>query len=178
MAGISGLERRLAHLEAGASIQGLKALETQMRKNFASLDSEISKHRVELMLELSAFKSEAGREEQRRAQINRHANIFKSTSDTASKYPKEVQDVRKRCHVLESLSFSSIKARRDNIDVAHNQTLRWVLDQRRTNFITWLQSGSGIYWINGLVRYLPRHLAGPIPWIVLTHSRQAVASRP
>lgn len=57
----------------------------------------------------------------------------------------------KQLEVLRSLRFREIKRREDAIDKAHFKTLKWVHSKTRTTFMTWLASGTGIYWINGEV---------------------------
>ena len=51
--------------------------------------------------------------------------------------------------------FSEIKARQEEIAEAHKSTFQWIFDDagqrghRWSNFVQWLESGHGIYWISG-----------------------------
>ncbi|KAK8139442.1 hypothetical protein PG984_002822 [Apiospora sp. TS-2023a] len=73
--------------------------------------------------------------------------------------------------ILGSLSFTSINTRSDTIDAAHAKTFRWVHEEPGSterpwhNFVAWLRSGHGIYWLNGklgsgkstLMKYIYEH---------------------
>jgi len=51
--------------------------------------------------------------------------------------------------LLGSLLFPEIRQRCSDIDPAHEKTLKWLFDPSRTSFPGWLESSSGIYWVNG-----------------------------
>jgi len=76
--------------------------------------------------------------------------------------------------LLEWLRFPSIDDRRDAITEAHQDTFQWVLSPASStrysrfpgsDFVEWLQKGSGVYWIQGkmgcgkstLMRYVTDH---------------------
>ena len=56
---------------------------------------------------------------------------------------------------LEALYFPEIHVRQESIAEAHGQTFQWIFDPSGeevrpwSNFVEWLESGHGIYWING-----------------------------
>jgi hypothetical protein len=60
-----------------------------------------------------------------------------------------------KTHLLQSLGFLSMTERRDEICGAHHKTFEWIFRDPEanskpwSNFVDWLQRGSGIYWING-----------------------------
>lgn len=62
----------------------------------------------------------------------------------------EVED-----YVLQSLLFPSFTARYLQLTQAHQSTFKWIFEEPDSinlpwsSFTDWLQSGSGIYWING-----------------------------
>ena len=57
--------------------------------------------------------------------------------------------------VLDLLHFRQISDRKESIKSAHENTFRWVLDETidpsesRTSLSQWIETGNGIYWING-----------------------------
>ncbi|KAK0106605.1 hypothetical protein ONS96_004226 [Cadophora gregata f. sp. sojae] len=62
------------------------------------------------------------------------------------------------CHsIIESVHFPTRTVRHDNIPEAHKQTFEWIfrdpIDDGKpwSNFAQWLETGDGIYWINGKV---------------------------
>jgi hypothetical protein len=73
--------------------------------------------------------------------------------------------------VIRSLKYDQMTARQRSIDDAHKRTFDWLLnstsDNQNTNhdFVNWLTSGSGIYWVAGkagsgkstLMKYLFEH---------------------
>ena len=56
---------------------------------------------------------------------------------------------------LETVYFREIHARQESIKEAHSETYQWIFDASGervrpwSNFVEWLESGHGIYWING-----------------------------
>lgn len=72
------------------------------------------------------------------------------------------REIRKavQAKILESLSFSSITERFEAVDEAHKKTFQWIFQRpedtaqfaegrRWDDFSGWLESGKGLYWING-----------------------------
>lgn len=57
--------------------------------------------------------------------------------------------------ILQSLRFPAIDHRHIEIPEAHCKTFRWILDEsfdqpyEWSNFVQWLKSGKGLYWISG-----------------------------
>ena len=93
-------------------------------------------------------------------QIARYMNDMKDTmkehiSYEFSKLKEEESQKRYRKEVLASLHFAEIKSRQEAIKDAHKQTFQWIFDPSGkkigpwSNFVRWLENGSGFYWING-----------------------------
>ncbi len=75
--------------------------------------------------------------------------------------------------VLRSLHYPRLNDRHARIELAHEETFSWILDRhvegagkcRDVNFLDWLESASGTYWISGkagsgkstLMKYLSSH---------------------
>lgn len=59
--------------------------------------------------------------------------------------------------ILGSLSFDTLDDRRESIDLPYIETFEWIYEEpditnrKCSNFVDWLRTGSGIYWINGKV---------------------------
>jgi len=59
--------------------------------------------------------------------------------------------------VLGNLSFISSIGRQESVELPHRDTFKWIFDNCKTSerrwdsFVDWLETGSGIYWINGKV---------------------------
>lgn len=74
--------------------------------------------------------------------------------ETAQEKHQAAQE-KYRTEVLASLHFPEIKSRQEEIKDAHKQTFQWIFDQSGrkirpwSNFVNWLEEGSGFYWING-----------------------------
>ena len=64
---------------------------------------------------------------------------------------------RKCVHILESLQYKRMIARRENIVEAHAKTFKWIYDERplsqhgelQHHFLQWLKNGNGLFWITG-----------------------------
>lgn len=88
------------------------------------------------------------------------------------------REIRKavQAKILESLYFSSITERFEAVDEAHKKTFQWIFQRpedtaqfaegrRWDDFPRWLESGKGLYWINGkagsgkstLMKYISNH---------------------
>ena len=58
-------------------------------------------------------------------------------------------------NLLESLHFPEIHARQEGIEEAHKKTFSWIFEKPRDHgqpwhdFVHWLESGHGTYWISG-----------------------------
>ena len=70
---------------------------------------------------------------------------FDRRHDTLAQVNREVE-VQQR--FKNSLFFPEIFERGEGICVAHQGTCRWIFESR-SNFILWLNSGDGLYWLNG-----------------------------
>jgi NACHT domain len=94
--------------------------------------------------------------------------------------------------VLDALSFSAMSDRIEEVSEAHNGTFEWIFrdkvnqSQPWSNFVDWLQRGTGVYWVNGkagsgkstLMRYIYDHpktreelrvWAGQTPLVIAGH---------
>ncbi|KAE9369410.1 hypothetical protein N431DRAFT_427565 [Stipitochalara longipes BDJ] len=74
--------------------------------------------------------------------------------------------------MMQSLYFPLMDDRHQSIPEAHRQTFRWIFKEFPreeypwSNFVEWLRTGSGLYWINGkagsgkstLMRYIFNHI--------------------
>lgn len=67
--------------------------------------------------------------------------------------------------ILEQLAFPDMQARRSTIKEECPGTFKWIFEADKTPFKTWLESGSGVFWVNGklgsgkstLMRFLSNH---------------------
>lgn len=62
---------------------------------------------------------------------------------------EESKRVGRQQQILNSLCFNSIKFRHDSIEGPHADTFQWVFKSSESNFMTWLESQNGIYWVRG-----------------------------
>ena len=76
-------------------------------------------------------------------------------SEQFQQHREELADIEFRKRFLQSLYFPEINARQEEIAEAHKSTFQWIFDNasqryyRWDNFVQWLESGHGIYWISG-----------------------------
>lgn len=79
-----------------------------------------------------------------------HAVIHSAITDQTNERCKRQVELS----LLESLRFETMTHRHDTIPDAHQRTFEWIFREQSngevwSNFCEWLESGSGIYWING-----------------------------
>ena len=66
---------------------------------------------------------------------------------------------------MDSLRNKSAELRLEEIKEAYKTTFDWIFENSELDFCSWLQNGSGIYWINGkpgsgkstLMKHVYRH---------------------
>jgi len=58
-------------------------------------------------------------------------------------------DLAKQSAILESLWFSTVEIRHDQIAEAHKKTLEWIFNTEKTKFLDWLTRGDSAFWISG-----------------------------
>lgn len=80
-----------------------------------------------------------------------HVNALNGTSAELNTFVTEFKNADGQRRVIQSLLFPSIKRRQSVIETAHNETLEWRFDESSPNLLDWLEEGSGVYWVNGLV---------------------------
>ena len=74
-----------------------------------------------------------------------------SLKESLDLFEQERRARRLQFKVIESLYFPEIRRRWRQISDADHLTNTWLFDRTRTDFLDWLESGSGIYWISGIV---------------------------
>lgn len=81
--------------------------------------------------------------------MNEHIN------ENFRQHREELADNEFRKQFLQSLYFPEINARQEEIAEAYKSTFQWIFDNashrgyRWDNFVQWLESGHGVYWISG-----------------------------
>jgi hypothetical protein len=60
---------------------------------------------------------------------------------------------RQQLRIIRSLYFPELRRRWQQIPEADVTTNAWLFDRTKTKFLDWLESGSGIFWITGKVRF-------------------------
>ncbi|KAN0102137.1 hypothetical protein V8E51_012647 [Hyaloscypha variabilis] len=88
---------------------------------------------------------------------NFHPEILQDSPQKPPDRAEEEKALRKKVaiEILESLAFTRITTRFEAVSEAHASTYRWILDDQPrnnipwSNFVDWLQKGTGVYWISG-----------------------------
>lgn len=85
---------------------------------------------------------------------NQPADQHQHLTDLADRINNTIvlaKQARRNEQIIETLWFHMLKDRHDSIVTAYDHTLKWLFDPGKTSLYNWLRSGSGIYWVNGLV---------------------------
>lgn len=91
-----------------------------------------------------------------------------TTSLLTKLHSLEIEKVNreKKIRVIESLHFTEINRRWSIIEDADTFTNSWIFDESQTSFMSWLKSGSGMFWIGGKVSRISRQLSCSWPDLV------------
>lgn len=57
--------------------------------------------------------------------------------------------IRREQEVIRSLNYQARKLRHDDIEDAHIRTFQWVFGSPHDQLLSWLESGTGIFWVSG-----------------------------
>ena len=120
-----------------------------VQHNFRSLDSTIQNVNVGL--------AKQGKNSEELSKLVRLEQASTKTYITEELRQHRVDQAEReyRRKFLEALYFPEIYVRQESIAEAHSQTFQWIFDASGekvrpwSNFVDWLESGQGIYWING-----------------------------
>jgi hypothetical protein len=93
--------------------------------------------RLELLAALKGFQKQT------------HNPPLADISDKLAKLTRAGSSLEKEHDILQSLSFSTMRWRYSNIKKEHEQTFQWIFKGPDTQFLEWLRTGAGIYWIEG-----------------------------
>jgi hypothetical protein len=85
----------------------------------------------------------------RSAWRNGNDGIFSSTIQDLKAFISHTDEAEWTLEVVKSLHFKELRERQSEVCGAHRQTFEWIFDLKKNNFASWLQSGNGIYWIEG-----------------------------
>ena len=154
------LLRQLEGLKISPDSRGVKRIRDGTVKAFKGLDQrkDIEKrrrHLLELNSQLTtsllqlALTRQDGRDTQMLALLRRLAeeNDQKTIERLAKKEREKIQRTNEQ--ILQNLRFDVMKDRENFIEQAYPKTYGWALTKKSLGFRSWLQSGSGIYWISG-----------------------------
>ncbi|KAI0885146.1 uncharacterized protein GGS22DRAFT_139493 [Annulohypoxylon maeteangense] len=86
--------------------------------------------------------------------------IFSITKEQIVEYSVTVRDLSsliveaskfspKLMRILESLRFTEMPYRHDNIRETHRDTYSWIFDENESSLANWLTSQDGLFWVNG-----------------------------
>ena len=120
-----------------------------MQHNFRSLDSTIQNVAVGL--------AKQGKNSEELSKLVRLEQASTKTyiAEELRQHSVDQAEREYRRNFLEALYFPEIYVRQESIKEAHSETCQWIFDASGervrpwSNFVEWLESGHGIYWING-----------------------------
>ncbi|KAL2872593.1 uncharacterized protein BJX67DRAFT_376398 [Aspergillus lucknowensis] len=72
-----------------------------------------------------------------------------TVGDKLADLSRSGSSLEKQQKILQSLTFDAIDWRYSNIKKEHEETFQWIFEDPETEFMEWLKSRNGIYWIEG-----------------------------
>jgi hypothetical protein len=130
------------------------ALALAQEETVAALNrhSEGARHSIQTLIETRDMLQESLQEHRDKLNRPENGHQLKMQSSLLSSLG-ETQWVEIR--LVQSLRFSSMDDRHFEIPEAHQRTFRWIFSPSHqtggnwSNFVEWLERGTGLYWING-----------------------------
>ncbi|KAH8752602.1 hypothetical protein BGZ57DRAFT_95902 [Hyaloscypha finlandica] len=121
-------------------------------------DLNLEKMKLELISTLDRGRDEAARQQQAG---------FDMLSKQLFSLVEGGQLVAQQQTILQTLLFEEMEQREEAIKDAHKTTLDWMFERNETQFMNWLETGNGIYWVKGkagsgkstLMKYVSNHRA-------------------
>lgn len=123
----------------------------QQNRDFQNLDQKLQSMVINLAQGPKSF------DELKILIQNESESVKQHITNEVQQYERNLahEDYCKR--FLESLWYPEMRRRRETINEAHARTFRWVFEPdtsstavpRWDNFVQWLESGQGTYWISG-----------------------------
>lgn len=149
---IAELTQMMKRLEAKSSTDQLQHLQSTLHQSINLQMGDIVKLATLLERKTKSGNQQAqdSWEETQKATSN-HAESLNQTIKNLGNLASELKQVKRQEVILCSLQFDQISRRLGAIPKAHEKTLQWIFDGKKTNFVSWLERGSGVYWVNGLV---------------------------
>lgn len=121
----------------------------QHNKEFRNLDEKIQKL-------IQSFSQRPVDFEELRALIQTdNEKTREHVHNKLQEHERRLAEEEYRTRLLDSLWFAEILSREETIAEVHSETFQWIFDRSGQavrpwdNFIAWLKSGEGIYWISG-----------------------------
>jgi hypothetical protein len=78
---------------------------------------------------------------------------LKNISEQLHSLANASKTMTRQQNLLKSLIYQEMKERHDIIHDAHQSSLHWLFEELKTDYVKWLERGSGIFWVNGKVSY-------------------------
>lgn len=131
------------------SRQQINLVSIQQGEVFRRLDIRVQNLVVGLTKEENGFQELKEQLRKESTFINEHI------SEHFQRHREELASNEFQKQLLDSLYFPEIKARQEEIAEAHKSTFQWIFHDagqrahRWSNFVQWLESGHGIYWVSG-----------------------------
>ena len=122
-------------------LQVICDLEKQQTKLQASSATKMEEMRKDILAALPTLATHASVKD---TALNQLALKLEALVELAGKMERQHK-------VLESLMFSSMKVREEEIKKPHKLTLAWIFDHDKTILVQWLKEGNGIFWMKGKV---------------------------
>lgn len=179
---IDSLEHMMQRAEANSPRGQLTSLSMNVTRGLQELSTQVSAHEAILLRQESKARA-IGTQDLETAKdsiVASHVSALKDTLAALEALSAGLKKAERQETLIQSLLFPFLKKRHDEIPKAHQETFEWLFDSQRTGFKQWLETGQGVYWVNGLVS------GHDTPWLPFFRSvglsmgiyRPAVANRP
>lgn len=146
---VQDLSEKMDRLNAQSPKSELEILRSNLNNGIRILREQAKSHEKLMKDERKLIREDL--EELKKEVMKSHVNALNATIVELNTFVTEFRNVDGQRRVIQSLLFPSIKRRHSDIEAAHKETLEWIFDKSCSNLLEWLEKGSGVYWVNGLV---------------------------
>lgn len=146
---VHDLSEKMNRLNARSPESELEILRLSLNNGIRKLREQAKSHEKVMKDERKLIRNDL--EEMKKQVMESHVNALNGTIVELNTFVTEFKNADGQRRVIQSLLFPSIKRRQSDIETAHNETLEWIFDESSPNLLDWLEKGSGVYWVNGLV---------------------------
>ncbi|KAF2817974.1 uncharacterized protein BDZ99DRAFT_514195 [Mytilinidion resinicola] len=143
---VDDLEKRISRLRDQISFHVILSIVPVLSSRVQSLQDDQDTSMAAILFRLDGLHRNAARQNVAplvdQTSLNRMMDDLREIATRSDKLEK----TREERSILQSLQFEQMRSREDAVKKSHETTIEWIW---ATNFLEWMETGNGIFWIAG-----------------------------